>query len=125
MDYNDTYNVGPTYMKKYIQDLSDVYVLQAYFNYCNALSVGYGLVLISINVKAYRRPISQSTQIKVNHKACTLLVDYENDDMKQNFYSKNQNLSQTKKWLKFPLRKKACSVHKVQFNLYQIETIFQ
>ena len=45
--------------------------------------------------------------------------------MKQNLNSKNPNLSQTKNWLKFSLGKHACSVHKVQFNLYQIETIFQ
>ena len=44
-------------------------------------------------------------ELKINPKACTLLVDYENDDMKQNFNSKNQNLSQPKKWLKFSLGK--------------------
>ena len=71
--------------------------MQAYFNYCNALAVGYALVFISINVRAYHWPIPPK-------KACTLLVDYENDDMKQNFYSKNQNLSQ-KKLIKISLGK--------------------
>ena len=57
-------------------------------------------MLININVKA-NCPIPPK---KINPKACTLLVDYENDDMKQNFISKNQNLSQ-KKLIKISLGK--------------------